>query len=186
MPNATDVSKGEVLKLDGKYWLVLDYTLKTPGNKRGFLQFKLKDLSQGGGVLTKKIGSDDTVDVVLLERRPSEYLYFDGDFYIFMSKETYEQSSIPADSLENVLPYLTDNLEVTVVYLEGTAVSVELPASVELEVTEADPAARGNTATGLTKPATCSTGLVLMVPHFIGPGETIKVDTRTGDFMSRA
>ena len=181
---ATEAKRGNVLKLDEKYFLVLDYHLHTPGNKRGFIQFKLKDL-QGGGVQKVKIGSDDSVDIVFLDRQTCEYLYQDGDNHVFMNNENYDQYEIPEADLEGVLPYLLHNQVVTVVFLEGNAISIDLPASVELEVVETEPGIRGNTATNVTKPAKCETGLVVTVPHFIEAGEKIKIDTRSGDFMSR-
>jgi len=182
---ATDVKKGQVLKLDGRSYLVLGYNLVTPGNKRGFLQFKLKDLG-GGGVQTKKVGSNDQVDVVNLDRQQCEYLYKDGDNHVFMNQETYDQYEIPGEDLEGVLPYLLHNQVVVVTFLEGNAVSIDLPASVELEVADAPPSVRGNTATSVTKLVTLETGYQLHVPHFISAGERIKVDTRSGSFMSRA
>lgn len=182
---ATEAKKGQVLKLDEKYYLVIDHKLITPGNKRGFIQFKLKDLT-AGGVQQKKIGSDDGVEIVFLDRQACEYLYQDGPNHVFMNLESYEQYQIPGEDLEGVLPFMAHNQEVTVTFLEGKAVSVDLPASVELEVTEAPPAVRGNTATNVTKEATLETGAKVNVPHFIEAGEKIKIDTRTGSFMSRA
>jgi len=182
---ATEAKKGQVLKLDGKNYLVLDYNLITPGNKRGFLQFKLKDID-AGGIQTKKVGSNDQVDVVNLDRQPCEYLYQDGDNHIFMNTDTYDQYEIVGGDLEDVLPYIVHNQTVVVTFLEGRAVSVDLPAAVELEVTEAPPSVRGNTATNVTKLVTLETGYQLQVPHFISAGEKIKVDTRSGSFMSRA
>lgn len=182
---ATDAKKGQVLKLDGRNYLVLDYQLVTPGNKRGFLQFKLKDLD-AGGVQTKKVGSNDQVELATLDRQLCEYLYQDGAMHVFMNKDTFEQHEIPTDTLEDVLPYIVHNQDVTIVFLEGSPVSAELPAAVELEITEAPPAIRGNTATNVTKVAVTETGLKVNVPHFIEQGERIKVDTRNGSFISRA
>ncbi|GIW73444.1 MAG: elongation factor P [Planctomycetota bacterium] len=182
---ATNAKKGNVLELDGRHYLVLDYQLVTPGNKRGFIQFKLKDL-QSGATVTKKVGSNDQVEILTLDKQPCEYLYAQGELHVFMNKETYEQYEIPAADLESALPYMVHNQEVTLVFLEGRPISVELPAAVELEVAEAEEAIKGDTATNVTKRAVLETGLTVQVPHFIKAGERIKVDTRTGSFISRA
>lgn len=182
---ASEVKKGQVLTLDSKPYLVLDYQLLTPGNKRGFYQFKLKDLGSGS-VLTKKVGSSEQVDVQSLDRQGCEYLYQDGELHVFMNKDTYEQYELPGSDLEGVLPFMVHNQDVLVTFLDGVALSVDLPASVDLEVKEADEAVRGNTATDVKKQALLETGATIQVPHFIKAGERVKVDTRTGEFISRA
>lgn len=182
---ATEAKKGQVLKLEGKNWLVLDYQLITPGNKRGFIQFKLRDL-EAGGVQTKKVSSDQPVDLLNLDRQPCEYLYQDGSNHVFMNKDTYEQFELDADVVKDAIPFMVHNQDCTLTFLEERAVAVDLPASVDLEVTEAPPAIRGNTAGNVTKEVELETGYKLQVPHFIEVGERIKVDTRTGQFMSRA
>ncbi len=182
---ATEARRGNVLKLDDKYYLVIDFQLITPGNWRGFIQFKLKDM-QSGAVFTKRISSDAKIEVIYLDRKECEYLYRQGNVHVFMDKETYDQYEIPEADLEGVLPFLVHNETVTVTFLEGRPVSVDLPSSVALKVVEADVAVKGNTATDVRKAAKCETGLVVQVPHFIEAGETIKVDTRTGEFISRA
>lgn len=182
---ATEARRGHVLKLDDRYYLIIDAQLTTPGNWRGFIQFKLKDMSSGA-VFTKRISSDAKVDIVYLDRKECEYLYRQGAQHVFMDKETFDQYEIPEADLEGVLPYLIHNETVTVTFLEGRPVSVDLPSSVALEVVEADAAVKGNTATDVKKSAKCETGLIVQVPHFITAGEKIKVDTRTGEFISRA
>jgi elongation factor P len=182
---ATNAKKGSVLLLDGKRLLVLDFQQVTPGNKRGFIQFKVKDLDSGA-VFMKKVSSQDNIDIATLDKNRCEYLYANGDLHVFMNQETYEQYEIPQEDLEGVLPYMVHNQDVTVVFLEGKPVSIDLPAAVELSVTEADEAIKGDTATNVTKNATVETGLVVQVPHFIKAGEKIKVDTRDGKFISRA
>jgi len=182
---ATEAKKGQVLKIDSKYFLIVDYHLMTPGNKRGFIQFKLKDIA-AGSTAVKKIYSDDMVEVANLDRQSCEYLYKDGNNLVFMNQDSYEQIEIPAENLEDVTPYLLNNQEVTVTFLDGNPVAVDLPASVALEVVEAEPSTRGNTATNVTKLCKLETGLELKVPPFINAGEKVKVDTRTGEFISRA
>lgn len=182
---ATEAKRGNVLKLEDRYYLIVDANLVTPGNWRGFIQFKLKDMSSGS-VAQKRISSDAKIEVIYLDRKECEYLYRQGQTHVFMDKENYDQYEIPASDIEGQLPYLLENSIVTVTFLEGKAVSVDLAASVNLKIIEADAAVRGNTATDVKKQAKCETGLMVAVPHFINAGETIKVDTRTGDFISRA
>lgn len=182
---ATEARKGQVLKLDDRYFLIVDFQLITPGNWRGFIQFKLKDMASGA-ISQKRISSDAKVEVVFLDRKECEYLYRQGNVHVFMDKETYDQYEIPESDLEGVLPFMLHNQTVTVTFLEGRPVSVDLPFSVDLEVVEADAAVKGNTATDVKKTARCETGLTVQVPHFISKGERIKVDTRTGEFISRA
>jgi elongation factor P len=182
---ATEAKRGQVLKLDNRYHLIIDAQLTTPGNWRGFIQFKLKDMASGA-IAQKRISSDAKVEVVYLDRKECEYLYRQGSVHVFMDKETFDQYEIPEGDLEGVLPFMLHNQTVTVTFLEGRPVSVDLPSSVELEVVEADAAVKGNTATDVKKTAKCETGLTVQVPHFIEAGEKIKVDTRTGEFISRA
>ena len=182
---ATEARRGNVLKLEDRYFLVVDANLVTPGNWRGFVQFKLKDISSGS-IAQKRISSDAKIEVIFLDRKECEYLYRQGNTRVFMDKETYDQYEIPDSDIEGVLPYMLENTSVTVTFLEEKAISVDLAASVVLKIVEADAAVRGNTATDVKKQAKCETGLMVAVPHFITAGETIKIDTRTGDFISRA
>ncbi|MBI3723861.1 elongation factor P [bacterium] len=182
---ATEAKRGNVLKLDDKYYLVVDANLVTPGNWRGFIQFKLKDMASGS-LAQKRISSDAKIEVIYLDRKECEYLYRQGNTHVFMDKESYDQYEIPAEDIEGVLPFLLENTVVTVTFLVGRAISVDLAAAVSLKVIEADAAVRGNTATDVKKQAKCETGLMVAVPHFITAGETIKIDTRTGEFISRA
>lgn len=182
---ATEAKRGNVLKLDDRYFLIVDANLVTPGNWRGFVQFKLKDMTSGS-IAQKRISSDAKIEVIYLDRKECEYLYRRGSTHTFMDKETYDQYEIPGEDIEGVLPFLLENTVVTLTFLEGKPVSVDLPAAVTLKVVEADAAVRGNTATDVKKQAKLETGLMVAVPHFITAGETIKIDTRTGDFISRA
>lgn len=182
---ATEARRGNVLKLEDRYYLIVDANLVTPGNWRGFVQFKLKDISSGS-IAQKRISSDAKIEVIFLDRKECEYLYRQGNTRVFMDKESFDQYEIPDGDIEGVLPYLLENTTVTVTFLEGKPISVDLTAAVTLKVVEADASARGNTATDVKKNAKCETGLVVAVPHFIVAGESIKIDTRTGEFISRA
>jgi elongation factor P len=180
----TEVKRGQVMKLDGEYWLVSDFQHITPGNWRGFIQFKLKSLGSGS-VVEKRMSADAKVEVVFLDKKDCEYLYRQGQDHVFMDSESYEQYELPHDVCAPALPFMKENMTVTVTFLEGKPISVDLPASVVLEVTEAEAAIKGNTATDVKKNATLETGHVVKVPHFISAGDKVKVDTRTGDFIQR-
>lgn len=182
---ATEARRGQVLKIDGRYHLIVDAVLTTPGNWRGFIQFKLKDMASGS-IAQKRISSDAKVEVMFLDKKECQYLYRQGSTHVFMDNENYDQYEIPESDLEGVLPFIKANQIVTLTFLEQRPVSVDLPASVELEVIEADTAVKGNTATDVKKAAKVETGMMVQVPHFIVKGERIKIDTRTGDFISRA
>jgi len=180
----TEVKRGQVMKLDGDYYIVADFQHITPGNWRGFIQFKLKNLNSGA-TTEKRMSADAKVDVVYLDKKDCEYLYRDGSTHVFQDTETYEQYELTHDVVEPALGFMPLNTQVTVTFLEGKAISVDLPASVVLEVTDADVAVKGNTATDVKKNATLETGLVVKVPHFVQKGDKVKVDTRTSDFIQR-
>ncbi len=184
MISATEIKRGTVLKVENELYVVIDYQHITPGNWRGMVQAKLKSLKQGS-VVQKRFRSTDKVDDVYLEHREMEYLYQDGDNYCFMDTETLEQVFIQKDAIEAEIPYIALNTQARISFYDGKPVSVELPSSVILRVEETDPGAKGDTVTNVFKPATLETGLVVKVPLFINQGERIKVDTRTGEFISR-
>lgn len=184
MISATEIKRGTVLKVDGDLFVVIDYQHITPGNWRGMVQAKLKSLKQGN-VVQKRFRSTDKVDDVYLEHREMEYLYQDGDNYCFMDTETLEQVFIQKDAIEAEIPYIALNTHARISFYDEKPVSVELPASVTLRVEKTDPGVKGDTVTNVFKPATLETGLVVKVPLFINQGERVKVDTRTGEFISR-
>lgn len=184
MINATEIKRGTVLKVDGELFTVMDFQHITPGNWRGMVQAKIKSLKQGN-VIQKRFRSTDKLEDVFLEHRAMEYLYPDGDNYCFMDTETLEQIFIQGDAIEAEIPYIALNKQAKISFYEGKPIAVELPASVALTVEETDPGVKGDTVTNVFKPATLETGLVVKVPLFINQGERIKVDTRTGEFISR-
>ena len=183
--NASDIKKGMVVKLDDAYWVVIDSTLNTPGNKRGIVQMKLKNLKQGNHI-QKRFSSTEMVEYVHTEKRLHEYLYKDQAGHVFMDRETYEQLTLEPELVGDAVPFMAPNCEVMVQFIETSPVGVDLPASVVLEVTEAEAGVKGDTATTPTKKATLETGHEVKVPLHIKVGEKIKIDTRTGDFMGRA
>jgi elongation factor P len=163
MPSATDIRKGSVLVLDGELFVCTDFQHNTPGNKRGNVQTKLKSV-QAGTTISRKFGSTERVEFAFLDKRPCEYLYRDGTGYVFMDRDSYEQ----------------------VTFFEGTAVTVELPGSVELKVTHTDPGIKGDSVSNVFKPATLETGLEIKVPNHIRVGDVVKVSTQTGEFQGRS
>lgn len=175
---------GTKIEMDDDVYIVTDLTHVTPGNKRGFNQTKLKSLTTGR-VISKTIRASERVELADIEEKNMQFLYKDSDFH-FMDTDTYEQVAIPLDALDDAANYIKENMEVGVVFWKGKAIDVNLPAAVELKVMETEPGLRGDTATNVTKPATVETGYVVHVPIFIGEGETIKVDTRSGEYLSRA
>lgn len=184
MINATEIKKGQVIKVDNDLYLVVDYQHITPGNWRGMVQAKLKHLKDGN-VVQKRFRSTDKIEDVFLEHRTMEYLYKEGDNYCFMDTENYEQVFLNKGIVEDAIPFMKLNSQVKVTFYEGMAISVELPPSVSLKIVETDPGMKGDTVTNVYKPAKTETGLVVKVPLYIDNGETIKVDTRTGEFLSR-
>lgn len=186
MSRAVQIKKGNVIKWKGGLWRVTDSQQTFIGKRGAYHQMKLQSLSDGH-VESERFSSDQEVEKAFLEIRKMQYLYQDGQSYVFMHADTGDQVNISGDMLEDVIPYMAYNADVDVHFHEGTAISVELPLSVVLEVTQADPAVKGDTATSVTKPVTLETGHVIgKVPGHIKTGDRIRVDTRTGEFLGRA
>lgn len=181
---ATQIRKGMVLELDGEYYKVRDFTHVTPGKGQAIIQTRLRNV-RSGTLTERRFRSAETVEKAHLDHREMQYLYLDGDLYTFMDLETYEQVGFPAEKLEDAIPYLLENMEVRVTYVGDEPLGVELPGSIELTVTETEPALKGATAAAQTKPATLETGLVIQVPPFINQGDRVKVDTTTGNYLTR-
>jgi elongation factor P len=183
--NSTDLRPGMALKMDGNLFLVTEFTHVTPGNLRAFVQVKLRNL-RTGSLIDKRLRSGEDVEQVDLDRRAMEYLYQQGDKFVFMDSESYEQVELPADFLGDFPLYILPNNQVIVLWCDGKAVSVELPKTVTLEITDTPPGIKGATATNQLKEATCETGLKTRVPPFISIGEKIIVSTDDGSYKSRA
>lgn len=184
MINATDIRKGIIIKHEGELYQVLTYHHATPGNLRGFVQVKLRNLNSG----TQKdfrFRSTDRVEKAFLDTQEMSYLYSDGEMYHFMNSETYEQVSLSKDHLGDAVDYLLPETTITVDFYEGKPVGVELPSSVELKVVETEPGIRSATVSNVTKPAKLETGLVVQVPSFVSEGDTLKINTATGEYVSR-
>ncbi len=182
---ATELRPGLGVKMDGKLYVITNFEHRTPGNLRAFIQVKIKEVLTGK-TIEKRLSSSDDVDVVDLDRRPMEYLYSDQTGATFMDQETFDQSTISKDVLGDALLYMRPNTEAVVLCHDGNPITIELPAAVELTVTDTPPGIKGATATNRLKEATLETGLKTKVPEFITTGEAIKVSTTDGSYLSRA
>ena len=182
---ANDLKPGNAIEQDGQIWIVTRIEHVKPGKGGAFVQAKVKSMKTGS-VQEKRFRSSDSVDGVTLDRREMEYLYSDGSGAIFMDTETFEQQTLPEDVLGDALKYCKPNEKILGLHHEGNVLSIELPAQVELEVTDAPPGIKNATATSVMKEATTETGLVVKVPEFIGIGDRIKVNTDTSEYISRA
>jgi len=183
--SAFEVRPGNLLELEGKLWRVLKKTHVKPGKGGAFVQLEMKEISQGTK-LNERFRSEDKVEKAHVESRDMQYLYQDGENYIFMDSNSYEQLPIPADDLEEQIKFMLPNTEVIVTFHNENPIGLDLPANVILEVTETDAAIKGQTASGSGKPATLETGLVVTVPTFIEAGDKVKVNTDTGEYVERA
>ncbi len=185
MAAANDIRKGAVLMEGNDLFLVLDCQHRTPGNLRAFVQATLRNIKTGISH-DRRMRSTDKVEFAELETREMEYLYPEGENYCFMDTETYDQMFVQKDLVASSIPYLRLNDKVKMQMHQGKPVTIDLPASVILKVAESEPGVRGNTATNVFKPAKLETGLEVKVPLFVNPGEYVKIDTRTGEFIERA
>ncbi|MHC4481804.1 MAG: elongation factor P [Planctomycetota bacterium] len=185
MPRAGQIKRGNVIKWRGQLWRVTETQQTFTGKRGAYFQMKLQSLDDGH-VETERFNTSQEVEKAFVESRRMQYLYQDGPNYVFMNPDTGEQILIGEGILRDALSYLAYNAEVEVQLHEGRPVSLDMPASVALEVTKTEPAARGDTATAVTKPAETETGLVVKVPGHVKTGDRIQVDTRTGAFLGRA
>jgi elongation factor P len=180
-----DLKNGMTLNLDGQLWNVVDFQHVKPGKGGAFVRTKLKNI-MSGKVVDRTFNAGVKVDVATVDRREMQYLYREGDDFVFMDTQDFDQPRIPAETVGGATSYLLEDQTAVVAFNEGTPLYVELPAAVELTVRQTDPGVQGDRSTGGTKPATLETGVQIQVPLFITTGEKIKVDTRTGDYLGRA
>jgi len=185
MIDVNELRKGVTFEFDGQLYKVLDYSHNKTGRGGANIRVKARNMLTGANI-EKTFNSGQSVQDVRLDFHNVQYLYSDGEFYHFMDNETFEQPAIKADVLGDDALYLIEGLEVKLTFYNGEAIDVEFPTSVDLEVTESDMAIRGDTATGVTKKVRVQTGLQVQVPNFINVGDVIRVDTRTGDYITRA
>jgi elongation factor P len=182
---ANDLRKGMAIQHNNDICVVMETQLRTQGRGSGWVQLVLRNMRSGKS-MTTKMASTDKVETVNLDRRKLEFSYSDPDGFHFMDPETFEMTMIDKELIGDATEYLTETMQCEVLFNEDRAIAVDLPASVELEVTEAPEAIKGDTVNNPTKAVTLETGKVIQAPMFIKQGERIKVDTRTGEYMSRA
>ena len=182
---ATQLRAGMIIQHQNDLWRVMNVVHVTPGNWRGMVQTKLRNL-RNGTQTEYRFRSEDKADRVTFEQHQMEYLYESDDLYHFMNTENYEQTTLSAEVLGDAVHYLTPNARIQVEFHEGQPMNVNLPKTVDLRVTETAPGLKSATVTNVLKPATTETGLVVPVPNFIDEGDVIRVDTETGAYLSRA
>ncbi|MEW6182945.1 MAG: elongation factor P [Bacillota bacterium] len=185
MISTNDFRTGLTVELDGDIYQVIEFLHVKPGKGSPFVRSKLRNL-RTGAVVERTFNAGEKIPRAHLERRQSQYLYADGDDYYFMDSESFEQMPLKPADLGDGVKYLKENMEVVCVTYQGKVIGVELPNTVELQVVETAPGIRGDTATGGSKPAKLETGVVVQVPLFVEEGETIQVDTRSGQYLKRA
>jgi elongation factor P len=185
MISATQMRPGMVIKFNNELFSVFSVFHRTPGNLRGFVQAKMRNL-RTGTMIEHRFSSEDRVEKAALEEHQMEYLYDDGEYYYFMNTENFEQMHLTKDILGDSVQYLVPQLTVSVEFYEGKPISVELPATVDLTVVETEPGLKGASVSNVTKPAKLETGLVVQVPPFINEGEKIRVNTAEGTYQERA
>jgi elongation factor P len=184
MIDVNDLRKGVTFELDGTLYKVLDYQHHKPGRGNATIRIKAVNLRTGAN-LEKTFQSGERVQDARLDFHNVQYLYNDGDLYHFMDLETYEQPAIQANIIGDSAPYLTENMEVKLTFYQGEPLDIDLPLNVDLKIVRAEMAVRGDTATGVTKRVTTETGLEVQVPAFVNVGDTIRVDTRNGNYITR-
>ncbi len=184
MVSTNKLSKGIVLKIDGDLYSVVEYQHHKPGKGGAVVRTKLKNLLKGT-TIDKTFRADEKVEDVEIERRNSKFLYQDGDDYVFMDNQTFEQEHVPADVVGDAKDYLMEDMDVDVSIYEGNILLIDLPIFVELKVTHTEPGIKGDTVGTSFKPATLETGVNINVPLFIDIDDIIKVDTRTHKYMER-
>ena len=184
MISAGDFRNGVTIELEGNIFQIIEFQHVKPGKGAAFVRTKLKNITSGG-VVEKTFRPTDKCPTARIDRKDMQYLYNDGDLFYFMDNESYEQIAIAKDAIGDALKFVKENEMCKVCSHNGNVFAVEAPLFVELMITETEPGFKGDTATGATKPATVETGATVQVPLFVDQGETIKIDTRTGEYLSR-
>lgn len=185
MPSANDIRKGQVIKFHNEPHLVMDMQHRTPGNLRAFVQVKMRNLRYGK-TLDQRFSSTESVEILQTDRRNLEFSYEDRGTFAFIDPETFDQIDLPAEKIGDLKNYLATGCKVEVLFIDEQALSIDLPSTVTLKVTESADGLKGDTASNVQKPATLETGMVVQVPLFIKEGELIKISTTTGNYEGRA
>jgi elongation factor P len=184
MIDVNTLRKGVTFELDNELWKVTEYDHHKPGRGKATIRIKARNL-RTGNLIDKTFNSGDRVQDIRLDHHIVQFLYADGDFYVFMDLETYEQPSIRSEVIEEAIPFLNEGMEVKLTFYQNEPLDIELPTTVDMVVTEADVAIRGDRATGVTKRVVMKTGLEVQVPAFVDVGDTIRIDTRNGAYVTR-
>ena len=184
MVNVNDIKNGMTIEVDGNIFTILEFQHVKPGKGAAFVTMKLKNL-RTGSIVEQTFNSSTKVGKAMIEKKTMQYLYSDGDNYVFMDMNDYSQIELPQSQIEEESKYLTENSEVDILYYGSEMLGVNLPEKVELEVVRTEPGIKGNTATTATKEAELNTGLVVRVPLFIDEGDVVIVSTKDGKYVSR-
>ena len=185
MISAGDFRNGITIEVDSNIFQIIEFQHVKPGKGAAFVRTKLKNIINGG-VVEKTFRPTEKFPQARIDRKDMQYLYSDGDLFTFMDMETYDQVALNAETVGDTLKFVKENEICKVCFHNGNVFAVEPPLFVELEITDTEPGFKGDTATGASKPATVETGAVVYVPLFVNQGDKIKIDTRTGDYLSRA
>ncbi|WEG14306.1 elongation factor P [Pullulanibacillus sp. KACC 23026] len=185
MISVNDFKTGLTIEVDGGIWQVLEFQHVKPGKGAAFVRSKLRNL-RTGAIQEKTFRGGEKVDRAHIDNRKMQYLYANGDQHAFMDLESFEQIELASSQIKEQLKFLKENMEVHIQSFQGETLGVELPNTVELEVVETEPGIKGDTASGGSKPATLETGYVVQVPFFVNQGDRLIIDTRSGDYVSRA
>ena len=185
MISVNDFKNGLTIEVDGDLWRIVEFQHVKPGKGSAFVRSTLKNL-RTGAVQEKTFRSTEKVEKAQIDTKTMQYLYADGDSYVFMDTSTYEQLSLPGDELQDALKYMKEHMEVKIMMHGAETLGVEVPNPVDLTVTATEPGVRGNTSSGGSKPATMETGLVVQVPFFINEGDVLTINTQDGSYISRA
>ena len=183
--SSNDIKNGITIKVDEGLFTVIDFQHVKPGKGGAFVRTKLRN-ARSGAVIERTYRSDERLEQAMIDKRDMQYLYRDGDDYIFMDQSTYDQVPVSSKTLGDAANFLKETGKAMLMLHDDEIIGIELPASVELEIAETEPGIQGDRVSGARKSATLETGLVVQVPLFIGPGEMVKIDTRTGDYITRA
>lgn len=183
--NTNQFKTGMAIEIDGQPFTIIEFQHVKPGKGGAFVRTTLRNV-RNGGVQERTFRAGERMERAIIDKREMQLLYRDGDDYVFMDNATYDQLNVPSVTLGEVANYLVDSSTALLQMYGDEIVGVEVPASVELTISETEPGVQGDRVSGAKKPATLETGLVVQVPLFIGPGERIRVDTRSGEFISRA
>ncbi|MEA4900474.1 elongation factor P [Desulfitobacterium sp.] len=185
MISTSDFKTGLTIEIDGDVYTIVEFQHVKPGKGAAFVRTKLKNLKTGG-VTERKFNASEKVETAHVERRDMQYLYKDGDLFNVMDNESYEQTSLTAEQIGDGVKWLKENMNLGVLFFNGTVIGVDLPNTVQLTVAHTEPGVKGDTATGGSKPATMETGAIVQVPFFVNEGEVLIIDTRTGNYVQRA